>query len=153
MQQLTYTSRSLRRHGNSWEVALSHKDPATGKTVRTYHTLEADTQRQAERARDAFILDLKRRGGTVASGVTLREFFDAFLRYKEGSGTIEPSTVRGYHVGAAQVCRNLGNVPLCTLTIADVNDWMNQMTANGYAPKSQKCVRLLQTAQARKNSH
>lgn len=69
------------------------------------------------------------------------------MRYKEGSGTIEPSTVRGYHAEAAQVCRYLGNVPLCELSIADASDWMRNMSADGYAPKTvAKPFRLLNQA-------
>lgn len=53
-----YTSRSLRRRRNTgqWECSLSHTDPVTGEVVRTYHTLVAKTQRQAERAHDALIV-------------------------------------------------------------------------------------------------
>lgn len=133
-----YTTRSLRRRRNSdqWECSLSHKDPVTGEVVRTYHTLEANTQRQAERARDALILELERKGGAVAGAMTLREFMDAFLRYKAASGTIEPSTVRSYRGESSQLCRYLGNVPVASLTVADVDGWMRDMSADGYAPKS-----------------
>ena len=65
MQNLTYTSRGLRRRRNSdrWEAVLSHTDPVTGEVVRTFHTVEGKTRRQAERARDALILELERKGG------------------------------------------------------------------------------------------
>ena len=55
-----YASGSLRRRRNAgqWECSLSHTDPVTGEVVRTYHTLVAKTQRQAERARDALIVEL-----------------------------------------------------------------------------------------------
>ena len=126
---------------------LSHKDPATGETVRTFHAIEANTQRQAERARDALILELERKGGAVASAMTLREFMDAFLRYKAASGTIEPSTVRSYRGESSQLCRYLGNVPVASLTVADVDGWMQEMSADGYAPKSvAKPFRLLKQA-------
>lgn len=91
MQQLKYTSRSLRRRrngDNKWEAVLSRKDPATGETIRTYYTIKANTPRQAERARDALILELERKGGAVASAMTLHEFMDAFLRYKAAFGII-----------------------------------------------------------------
>jgi hypothetical protein len=32
--------------------------------------------------------------------MSVREFMNQFLAYKEGSGTIEPSTVRGYRAEA-----------------------------------------------------
>lgn len=59
-----YASRGLRRRGDSdkWQVVLSHKDPLTGETVPSYHTVEAKTQRKAEKARDELVLDLERRG-------------------------------------------------------------------------------------------
>lgn len=151
MQQLKYTSRSLRRRRNSdnkWEAVLSHKDPATGETIHTYHTIEASTPCQAERARDALILEFERKGGAVAGAMTLREFImDAFLRYRAASGTIESSTVRSYRGESSQLTRYLGNVPVASLTAADVDGWMQEMTADGYAPKSvAKPFRLLKQA-------
>ena len=57
MQGLRYTSRGLRRRNNTdkWEVTLSHVDPVTGETVRTFHTVDAKTKKGAEKARDALI--------------------------------------------------------------------------------------------------
>ena len=147
--ELKYTSRSLRRRRNTdqWECSLSHTDPLTGETVRTYHTLVAKTQRQAERARDALIVDLELRGGAVGGGVTVRDFMGAFLSYKEKSSTIEPSTVRSYRAESRLICAYLGNVALADLSVPEVNRWMANMTANGYAPKSvAKPFRLLKQA-------
>ena len=144
-----YTSRSLRRRRNTdqWECSLSHTDPVTGEVVRTYHTLVAKTQRQAERARDALILELERKGGTVGSSMSVREFMDQFLAYKEGSDTIEPSTVRGYRAEARQIDSYIGNVRLADLSVEDVSGWMRDMGADGYAPKSvSKPFRLLKQA-------
>lgn len=88
MAELNYTTRSMRRRRGTdmWEISLSHKNPLTGEVVRTYHTVEAKTQRQAERKRDELILDLERKGGAIATGVTVTEFMDVFLDYKEVSG-------------------------------------------------------------------
>ena len=147
--ELKYTSRSLRRRRNTdqWECSLSHTDPLTGETVRTYHTLVAKTQRQAERAHDALIVDLELRGGAVGGGVTVRDFMGAFLSYKEKSSTIEPSTVRSYRAESRLICTYLGNVALADLSVPEVNRWMANMTANGYAPKSvAKPFRLLKQA-------
>ena len=147
--ELKYTSRSLRRRRNTdqWECSLSHTDPLTGETVRTYHTLVAKTQRQAERARDALIVDLELRSGAVGGGVTVRDFMGAFLSYKEKSSTIEPSTVRSYRAESRLICTYLGNVALADLSVPEVNRWMANMTANGYAPKSvAKPFRLLKQA-------
>ena len=73
-----------------------HVDPVTGETVRTFHTVDAKTKKGAEKARDALIFRLESDGGAVGSSMTVREFMEQFLRYKEASGTIEPSTVRSY---------------------------------------------------------
>ena len=69
MQDLTYTSRGPRRRRNSdrWEAVLSHTDPVTGEVVRTFHTVEGKTRRQAERARDALILELVRAGNGLVN--------------------------------------------------------------------------------------
>ena len=115
--------------------------------MRTYHTLVAKTQRQAERAHDALIVDLELRGGAVGGGVTVRDFMGAFLSYKEKSSTIEPSTVRSYRAESRLICTYLGNVALADLSVPEVNRWMANMTANGYAPKSvAKPFRLLKQA-------
>lgn len=98
MQGLRYTSRGLRRRNNTdkREVTLSHVDPVTGETARTFRTVGARTKKGAEKARDALIFRLESDGGAVGSSMTVREFMEQFLRYKEASGTIEPSTVRSY---------------------------------------------------------
>lgn len=149
MQNLTYTSRGLRRRRNSgrWEAVLSHTDPVTGEVVRTFHTVEGKTRQQAERARDALILELERKGGAVGSSMSVREFMEQFLAYKERSGTIEPSTVRGYRAEARQIDSYIGNVRLADLSAEDVSAWMRDMSADGYAPKSvSKPFRLLKQA-------
>ena len=73
-----------------------HVDPVTGETARTSRTVGAKTKKGAEKARDALIFRLESDGGAVGSSMTVREFMEQFLRYKEASGTIEPSTVRSY---------------------------------------------------------
>ena len=113
-----------RRGTDKWEVTLSHTNPMTGETVRTFHTIEAKTERQAKRRRDELILDLERRGGALASSLTLAEFMERFVDYKQESGTIEPSTVRGYRAEAHTIARYIGEVRLGAVAIADVNDFM-----------------------------
>ncbi|MGI6535115.1 MAG: tyrosine-type recombinase/integrase [Eggerthellaceae bacterium] len=149
MAELNYTTRSMRRRRGTdmWEVTLSHKNPLTGEVERTYHTVEGKTQRQAERKRDELILDLERKGGALATGMTVREFMAAFLDYKEASGTIEPSTVRSYRGESKLILRYIGTERLTSVTIGTVNDWMAAMTKDGYAPKTcAKVFRLLKQA-------
>lgn len=149
MQGLRYTSGGLRRRNNTgkWEVTLSHVDPVTGETVRTFHTVDAKTKKGAEKARDALIFRLESDGGAVGSSLTVREFMEQFLRYKEASGTIEPSTVRSYRGEAKQIYPALGAIRLAELISADVDRWMAGMTADGYAPKTvAKPFRLLKQA-------
>lgn len=149
MADLNYTARSMRRRRGTdmWEISLSHKNPLTGETVRTYHTVEAKTERQAEKKRDALILELERKGGALATGMTVREFMERFLDYKEESGTIEPSTVRSYRGESKMILRYLGNEKLTSVTIATVNGWMASMTRDGYAPKTcAKVFRLFKQA-------
>ena len=149
MADLNYTARSMRRRRGTdrWEISLSHKNPLTGETVRTYHTVEAKTERQAEKKRDALILELERKGGALATGMTVREFMERLLGYKEESGTIEPSTVRSYRGESKMILRYLGNEKLTSVTIATVNGWMASMTRDGYAPKTcAKAFRLFKQA-------
>ena len=63
-EAMQYTSRGMRRRRNTdkWEITLSHKDPITGEQVRSFHTIEAKTEKQAERKRDELILELERKG-------------------------------------------------------------------------------------------
>ena len=149
MAELTYTTRGVRQRGqkDSWEITFSHKDPITGKAVRTYHTVEAKTRRQALRKRDELVLELERKGGALATGMTVREFMDRFLDYKEKSGTIEPSTVQGYRGESKLITRYLGAEKLASVAIGTVNDWMAAMTGHGYTPKTcAKAFRLFKQA-------
>ena len=79
MAELKYTTRSIRQRGakEMWGITLSHKNPITGETVRTYHKVEAKTRKQAEKKRDKLILDLKRKGGA-------RELFHLVIRGEVG---------------------------------------------------------------------
>ena len=47
---MRFASRGMRQRGDSdkWGVTLSHRDPATGKQVRSFHTVEAKTLKQAK---------------------------------------------------------------------------------------------------------
>jgi hypothetical protein len=49
-----------------------------------------------------------------------------FLAYKEESGTIEPSTVRGYRAEARQIASYIGNVRLAALSVEGVPGWMRE---------------------------
>lgn len=70
--------------------------------------------------------------------------FSNFMRHGEGSGTIEPSTVRGHHAETHIICRHLGNMKLAELSIPDVSGWIHDTTAVGYVLKScSKAFRLL----------
>ena len=51
---------------DKWEVTLSHVDPATGETVRTFHTVDVRTKKGAEKARDALIFKLESDNGSIA---------------------------------------------------------------------------------------
>ena len=177
MAELTYTTRGVRQRGqkDSWEITFSHKDPITGEAVRTYHTVEAKTRRQALRKRDELVLELEHKGGALATGMTMREFMDRFLDYKEKSGTIEPSTVRGYR-GGVQAHHPLpggrearlgghrhgerldGGHDRGWLRPQDLREGLPLLQAGaqvggGLGPHHQEPLRLLQAAQSREDAH
>ncbi len=135
---MRYSSRGMRRRRNTdkWEVTLSHRDPITGKLVSSYHTVGAKTEKQAERKRDELILELERKGSAAGSNMTVKEFLDTFLEYKEKAAIIEASTLRGYRNEARIVSKYLGSVKLSELGIGDVNGFMASMNADGYSAKS-----------------
>ena len=122
---MRYTSRGLRRRRNSdkWDVTLSHRDPLTGELVSTYHSVEATTLRKAERARDELILELELKGDAYNSKLTLSEYLEKFIQYKEGGMQVERSTVDHYRKQAKVVCRYLGhsNVAMTLNTYAEVD--------------------------------
>lgn len=73
-EEMQYTSRGMRRRRDTdkWEVTLSHKDPITGEQVRTFYTIEAKTEKQAQRKRDEPILELERKGAAAGSTMTVQ---------------------------------------------------------------------------------
>ena len=146
---MKYTSRGLRRREGTdrWEVTLSHKDPVTRESIPTYHTVTARTRKQAERKRNELILELERRGTALSSKMTVRDYLTEFVAYKRGSGTVEPSTIRGYEKEARQISKHIGDIRLTDLAIPDVNAWMAQMIDEGYAAETvTKDFRLLNQA-------
>ncbi len=146
---MEYTSRGLKRRRNTdkWEVTLSHRDPLTGEQVPSYHTVEAKTRKRAEKARDELILDLERKGGAYTSKLTLAEFLDRFIDYKEEGRMVEQSTISGYRKEARVVKRYLGATLLRDVSIPIVSSWMAQMTSEGYAPRTvAKAFALLRQA-------
>lgn len=110
--------------------------PNPGATVRSFHTIMGKTKRQAEKARDALIVKLELRGSAVGTWVTVKEFLDTYLYYKEASRTVEKSTMEDYRKCAKVVCKTLSDIRLSNLTISDVNAWMEAMAEDGYAPRT-----------------
>lgn len=135
---MRYTSRGLkrRRGTDKWDVTLSHRDPLSGGLVSTYHTVEGSTRKKAEKARDELILELERCGNAYNSKLTLSEFLDKFIAYKEGGMLVERSTAEHYRKQAKVICRYPGAHRLSELTIPAVSGWMAQMAEEGYAPRS-----------------
>ncbi|MBE5774884.1 MAG: hypothetical protein E7337_13285 [Clostridiales bacterium] len=135
---MKYTSRGLKRRGDSdkWHVTLSHKDPITGELVPSYHTVTARTEKQAMKRRDELILDLERKGGAYTSKLTVAEFLDKFIQYKQDTMAVERSTVNGYRKEARVICRYIGESWLADVDIPTVNRWMAQMVGEGYAPRT-----------------
>ena len=135
---MKYTSRGLtrRRGTDKWEVVLSHRDPISGELVRSFHTVEGKTLKKAERARDELILDLERKGAAYTSTLTLSEFLERFIQYKENGMVVEKSTINHYRKQARVVSRYLGAYRLSEVNIPLVSSWMAQMIEEGYAPRS-----------------
>ena len=85
--------------------------------------------------------------GVYDEAEKLLDVIDEFVAYKKGSGTVEPSTIRGYEKEARQISRYIGGVKLSELTIPAVNGWMAQMIEEGYAAETvTKDFRLLNQA-------
>ena len=59
---MKYTSGGLKRRGdtNKRKVTLSRRDPLVGEQVRSFHTVEAKTQKRAEKASNELIRKLER---------------------------------------------------------------------------------------------
>ena len=135
---MKYSSRGLRRRGDTdkWEVTLSHKDPLSGEFVRSFHTVKARTEKQAQKRKNELIRELDDRGLSAGTKMTISELADLFIEYKADSGTIERSTLDGYRKQIKALKRDLGDIRVCELTIPDVNTWMASMTERGYAPRS-----------------
>ena len=135
---MKYHKKGLRRRRDTdqWEVTLVHKDPISGDEERSYHTVTAKTEKQAERKRDALIEELERKGGAVGMKMTLAEFLDTFIEYKEQGGALEASTINHYRKHAKVIKRYIGDVQLSEVSIPLVSGWMAQMTEEGYAPRS-----------------
>ena len=72
---MKYSSRGLRRRGDTdkWEVTLVHKDPLTGEAVRSYHTVTARTEKQAERKKNDLIRLLDSQGLAAGTRMTIAE--------------------------------------------------------------------------------
>lgn len=146
---MKYTGRNLRRRVDTdkWEAVLMHEDPLSGEPVRSFHTVEGKTEKAAKKARGELIAELELKGDAVGSTVTVKQFLDSFLAFKEASGTVEPSTMRGYHYEAGLIERYVGAERLCDLSIATVARWMADMSKEGDAPKSvSRTFRLLKHA-------
>lgn len=60
-------------------------------------------------------------GGAAGTAMTARDFLNAFIRYQEHSGAIEPSTVWSHKAKIKQVCNYVDNVRLGNLSACDVN--------------------------------
>lgn len=135
---MKYSSRGLRRRGDTdkWEVTLVHKDPLTGEAVRSYHTVTARTEKQAERKKNELIRRLDSQGLAAGTRMTIADLADSFIEHKANSGTVERSTIEDYKKHVKTIKREFGSIRVGDLGIPDVNAWMASMTERGYAPRS-----------------
>ena len=135
---IKYTSRGLKpsHTKGKYDVTLSHKDPLTGELVPSYHTVEANTPKQAKKARDELIRKLEQKGAAYTSKTTLCEFLNQFISDKENKHLVERSTIDGYRKEARVISRYIGGMRLADVTIPVVDGWMAQMVAEGYAPRT-----------------
>ena len=126
---MKYASRGLKRRGDSDKrhVTLSHKDTLTGELVPSYHTVTAKTEKQAMKRRDELILDLERKGA-YASKLTIAEFLDKYIQYKQDTMAVERSTINGYRKEARVICRYIGESRLAD---ADIPTTVNLLDGAG----------------------
>ncbi len=73
---MRYSSRGLRRRGDTdkWEVTLSHRDPLSGEIVRSFHTVKARTEKQAQKT------GVNESGKFSAEGVPITKHGSPYLR-------------------------------------------------------------------------
>ena len=81
-------------------------------------------------------MDLERKGDAFGSKITVRDFLDKFIDYKEDGMLVERSTSDHYRKQAKVICRYLGSYRLSDVTVPVVSGWMAQMLEEGYAPRS-----------------
>ena len=113
-EMIKYTSRGLKpsHTKGKYDVTLSHKDPLTGELVPSYHTVEANTPKQAKKARDELIRKLEQKGAAYTSKTTLCEFLNQFISDKENKHLVERSTIDGYRKEARVISRYIGGMRL-----------------------------------------
>lgn len=133
-----------RRDTDKWELRLIYKNAAGGDPVDRYYSIEAKTQKQAEKKRDELIVQLELEAEEESPRVTVEEYMDAYIKMREQSGTVEPSTIQSYKKDVKRVYEFLGEVKLSDLTIDMINEWLASMNRKGYAPATcTKSFRLL----------
>ena len=81
-------------------------------------------------------MDLERKGDAFGSKITVRDFLDKFIDYKEDGMLVERSTSDHYRKQAKVICHYLGSYRLSDVTVPVVSGWMAQMLEEGYAPRS-----------------
>lgn len=64
--------------------------------MRSYHTVTARTEKQAERKKNELIRLLDSQGLAAGTRMTIGELADSFIEYKANSGTVERSTIEDY---------------------------------------------------------
>ncbi len=145
---MRYTSRGLRRRRDTdkWEVILSHKDPVTGKAVTTYHTIEAKTEKQAQKKRNELMLELERKRSAI--NALDQEERTRMLRLAREA---QPQLL-GYIVEVA-LTTGLRRGEICTLHASDLLNYKTLMVrrslGNGQGgyyekePKTESSVRVL----------
>lgn len=126
---MKYTPRGLRhRSGDSWEVTLSYTDPMTGKSKRHYTTVHARTEKQAQKKRDALIIELESKGAPATVKTTITEWLDEWLAFKKNGKSIEESTYMDYKkVAKNQIKPYLGDKKLGEITVDMLGDWMDTL--------------------------
>ncbi|MFF7331521.1 tyrosine-type recombinase/integrase [Streptomyces sp. NPDC008150] len=109
-----------------------------GKRVQITITRDTKTEAKNERSR---IIAQRTAGTLIApSKITLREWLDQWLKYKERD--VEPTTIRAYRLTLASVYDRLGHVRLQELSEDQVQEFIDELIAKGRRMGGQPGTRL-----------
>lgn len=124
------------KRGDSWRLQVTIGTDFRGKPIRYSKTVKG-TRKQAERELAKFYADCEAGNVNESGNFTVEEMCNDVMRQSVVPNA-KRNTSRGYNICLNRIKGTIGNLKASKVTPRHVQEWVNELSANGLSPKTIK---------------